>query len=191
MVAHDRFVDLDLAYERRPTMHVVEAYMVEAFGEPGAPEDPRQELFLPRSRRLFADRGRPYVAVHAAQAGWRSRTLPAATWVEVVRLLRAAGTWPILIGSQRDALPEAKATCFHAHDILAQAHLISSVDCFVESDSALLHVAGATDTPIVGVFTCAAPRFRLPWRGGVLGKDCIAVVPGSTASAASADVNRR
>lgn len=176
--AFDRTIDLDLAYERRPDMHIVEAYMLHAFGDPGTPRDRRQELHYDR-RRVFlpSNGGRRYVAVHAAKAGWRSRTLPGATWVEACRLLKEEGFWPILVGTQRDALPEAGCTSFHSADLMAQARLIASCDCFVGSDSGLLHVAGATDVPIAGAFTCADPKYRLPWRDGVLGGGCEAVLP--------------
>lgn len=170
--APDRFVDLDLAYELRPSMHVVEAYMLAAFGDPGEPGDCRQELFDPQRRPpVFAPSLRA-VAVHATQAGWRNRTLPRATWVSVVQMLRVRGFWPILVGTERDALPGVNCTSCFVPDIHVQARLIQACVCFVGSDSGLLHVAGATDTPLVGVFTCVRPEWRLPFRG-----ICTAVVP--------------
>lgn len=172
----DRIIDLDLAYERRPAMHIVEAYMLEAFGDCGEPVDRTQELFYDRRPRLPLG-GRPCVAVHAAKAGWRNRTLPEATWLEVCARLKAEGLQPILVGSARDALPTAGCPSFHVPDILAQTQVIASCACFVGSDSGLLHAAGATETPIVGIFTCARPERRLPYRDGVRGLRCKAVVP--------------
>jgi heptosyltransferase-3 len=177
----DRVVDLDLAYERRPTIHIVQAYMQEAFGDDrdiGLYDEGelRQELaFRPSNAGWLASRR--VVAVHAAKAGWRNRTLPECTWVGVIDGLRDAGFFPLLVGTQRDALPRAKAAAFHAGDVLAQAAVIAACAAFVGSDSGLLHVAGATDVPIVGVFTSASPALRLPWRGGELGRNCIAVTP--------------
>src|ERR1700733_5895448 len=88
----DLTVVLDLAYERRPGMHVVEAYMEEAFGVADAKAPAmRQELFFDR-RPLFApDPRRPFVAVHAAGGGWRNRTLPRATWEKTIDGLYRAG----------------------------------------------------------------------------------------------------
>lgn len=166
-------IDLDLAYEKRPELHIVQAYMQEAFGDMGEPEDRQQELFFPRRSAS----GRRCVAVHATVAGWANRTLPRATWTAVVEGLRAANLWPILVGTVRDALPAIDVSRFFADDILAQAQFISQCDCFVGSDSGLLHAAGATDTPIVGVFTCAKPELRLPWRHGQLGWKCTAITP--------------
>lgn len=172
-----RMVDLDLAYEKRPSMHIVEAYMLEAFKndrgwammDDGSSKC--QELFFDRTP-LSAFKGEGYVAVHAAQAGWSNRTLPRDTWKEVLHRLGVAGLRPILIGTERDAVPGFDCPSFFVPDIHAQARLIQSCVCFVGSDSALLHVAGCTDTPIVGVFTCAKPEYRLPFRDA-----CVGVVP--------------
>jgi ADP-heptose:LPS heptosyltransferase len=102
--------------------------------------------------------------VHAAQAGWRSRTLPEATWLAVVAGLRARGCFPLMVGTMRDALPGARAASFHSGDVLAQAAMIARCACFVGPDSGLLHVAGATDAPIVGVYTSVWAAYRMPLR---------------------------
>jgi ADP-heptose:LPS heptosyltransferase len=172
----DRFVDLDLAYEKRPGMHIVEAFMLEAFGEPGHPEGWQQTLHFPRERVFPATSSQKYVAVHAAKAGWVSRTLPSSTWLAVIDGLQRNGLCPILVGTEQDDIA-CSALRFLVPDIHGQARLIASCACYVGSDSGLLHVAGATDTPIVGVFTCVRPEYRLPWRHGVLGWQCEAVVP--------------
>ena len=171
----DRMIDLDLAYEKRPTMHIVRAYMQAAFGDDGEPEDLHQEMFFPPVEPWVKERR--VVAVHAAKAGWRNRTLPEATWMKVVKLLQDEGCFPILVGSMKDALPSAKCASFHSGDIMQQAAMIARCRCFIGSDSGLLHVAGATQTPIVGVFTSVMPAYRLPWRHGIHGWNCGSVMP--------------
>jgi ADP-heptose:LPS heptosyltransferase len=171
---YDKIINLNLAYEKRPNMHIVEAYMVEAFGEKDADcldMDFRQELFFDRTT-LPNIKGKGYIAVHAAVAGWANRTLPRDTWKEVLHRLGVAGLRPILVGTERDAAPGFDCPSFLIPDIHAQARLIQSCECFIGSDSGLLHVAGCTDTPIVGVFTCASPENRLPFR-----EKCVAVAP--------------
>lgn len=159
----DRTIELTNAYETRPAMHIVEAYMEETFGDPGDPRDRQQELAYHEPKTW--PKGR-VVAVHAARAGWRNRTLPEATWWKVIRGLRDCGFFPVLVGAPRDSLGGSIAVVsFHVTDILAQAGFISRCVAFVGSDSGLLHVAGATDAPIVGVFTSAAAIFRMPLRG--------------------------
>lgn len=171
-----RNINLNLAYERCPNMHIVETYMREAFGDAGDPAERQQELFFPQ-RRLFKEGKHRLVAVHAAVAGWKNRTLPRETWRAVVDGLYARGYRPILVGTPYDDIADCEVIRLHAADLLGQAQLIASCEAFIGSDSGLLHVAGATDTPIVGVFTCARPETRLPWRHGELGWRCAAVVP--------------
>ena len=170
----DRTIDLDLAYESWPTQHVVRAYMWKAFADPrdiGQYDegDLRQELAYGSGDALRPlvpfPAARRVVAVHAAQAGWRSRTLPEATWLAVVAGLRARGCFPLMVGTMRDALPGARAASFHSGDVLAQAAMIARCACFVGPDSGLLHVAGATDVPIVGVYTSVDAAYRRPLRG--------------------------
>ncbi len=173
-----KVIDLDLAYERNPHVHIVQSYMQQAFGDDGEPETMQQQLFFRKTPSKL--RHRPLIAVHAARAGWANRTLPRLTWGLVVQYLTKAGFWPILVGTERDDVPEAGGvTRFQTPDNHAQAALIANCAAFVGSDSALLHVAGATDTPIVGVFTCALPETRLPWRHGVMGWRCEAGGTGS------------
>ena len=175
-LAPAKLINLDMAYERRPHMHIVDAYMQEAFGDSGDPAQKQQCLTFSRRPIFNSGPKHRYVAVHAAVAGWSNRTLPRTTWVHVVQLLQLEGFWPILVGTERDNI-DAQVTRFFTPDLSAQATLIASCACFIGSDSGLLHVAGATATPIVGVFTCAKPEYRLPWRGGALGGGCEGVAP--------------
>jgi ADP-heptose:LPS heptosyltransferase len=168
-------INLDLAYERRPDLHIVQAYMLEAFGDTGKLLDLQQELFFTQRQPSWS--AQHYVAVHAAVAGWGNRTLPRDTWRKVVFGLRRAGLWPVLVGSSRDTIPDCSVTTFHGTDIIAQAAFIDRCEAFVGSDSGILHVAGATDTPIVAVMTCARPETRLPWRYGRRNWNCTAIVP--------------
>jgi len=170
-----RLIDLDLAYERLPEAHIVQAYMLEAFGDVGQPADLTQELFFPD--RTFFSRDRKYVAVNPTIAGWANRTLPRSTWVSVVNGLRKAGLWPILVGTPHETRLDCDVSQFTSMDIQTIARFIHACAAFVCSDSGLLHVAGATKVPIVSVFTCAKPQTRLPWRNGILGYQCTAIVP--------------
>ena len=174
-----RLIDLDLAYEREPGIHVVTAYMKAAFGDAGDPEDYQQELFFAAKSRNPRSLSRSFcVAVHAAQAGWRNRTLPSSTWATVCDRLKAFGLRPILVGTKRDTFPGYENhLCILDMDLHAQAQVIAQCCAFVGSDTAMLHVAGSTHVPIVGVFTSVDPAYRLPWRDGVLGKLCRAVQP--------------
>ena len=171
----DRTMDLDLVYERQPRTHIVQAYMEAAFGllNAGLPATWQQEI----SYDPPAAMPKGVVAVHAARTGWRNRTLPAATWFAVTVLLRREGWFPLLVGGSHETVPEARAASALGASLHAQVAMISRCAAFIGSDSALLHAAGATDVPIVGVFTSVRPEVRLPWRRGQLGWNCEAVMP--------------
>ena len=160
-------IDLDMAYERWPKMHVVDAYMLQAFG--GCENAPPLEMVVPNRMPREPKR----IAVHATVAGWRNRTLPRETWREVVLALQADGYSVVLVGTERDRLDGVDCSVFLLPSLQAQAALIASCALFVGSDSGLLHVAGAVGTPLVGVFTCALPSYRLPRQG----PRCMAVWP--------------
>jgi len=171
----DHTIELDLAYERRPDMHIVRAFMLAAFDDEGDPADHRQEIFPGGVSPFFGDQ--KVVAIHAAKAGWRSRTLPEATWIAVVEGIRERGMFPLMVGSMRDSAPKVKAAAFHLHDIMSQVRIIDRCTCFIGSDSGLMHVAATTDVPIVCAFTSAAAELRMPRRYGRLDWRFEAVTP--------------
>jgi ADP-heptose:LPS heptosyltransferase len=154
--AGDQVVDLDLAYERRPDLHAVEAYFLEA----GLDGD-RTIRFAPREDSGY--RG-PYVAIHAARS-WASRTLPEAFWRDLAALVLRSGRDVVWLGQGRDYAIPANEN-FWGQSLARVAGVIGKASAFVCSDSALLHLAGATETPIVGLFTSVSAARRMPWRHG-------------------------
>ena len=181
IVGHrDRIVDLDLAYERRPRMHIVDAYAEEAGV---VMHDKQQEVWFPCARRRAVDRLVPEGAVllHPARA-WENRTLPVAVWKDVFVKLVEADYKVFIIGLPSD-LDLNMADAPPRHDLRGHltpaevAYAATKAACFVGTDSGLLHVVGATECPIVGIFTCAKAEYRLPYRHGELGWRCKAITP--------------
>jgi ADP-heptose:LPS heptosyltransferase len=60
------------------------------------------------------------------------------------------------------------------------AAICGNASAVVGLDNGILHVAGCTDTPIVGGFTTVNPTHRMPYRNGVLGWQYYPVVPPSS-----------
>lgn len=173
-------VDLDLAYERDPARHIVDAFMLVAFGDEGVPEDKQQILFRQDVAADTFGVTSGIVFVHAARS-WISRTLPLRTWSRACLDLARRGFTPIAIGTAKDMLPQ---WCQDYRDRFTLGQLATLFDraagnggCFLGMDSALLHVAGATHIPIAGVFTSVLPQYRLPYRNGMLGRGCVAIQP--------------
>lgn len=66
-----------------------------------------------------------------------------------------------------------KTTLLQAAKVIQGARAIIGVDC------GLLHVAGCTDTTIIGGFTTVSPELRAPIRNNQLGYNFYSVVPGA------------
>lgn len=62
-------------------------------------------------------------------------------------------------------------------DLLQASKIIQNATAIVGLDNGLLHLAGCTDTAIVGGFTSVEPKYRMPYRHNVLGWNYYPVVP--------------
>jgi GT2 family glycosyltransferase/ADP-heptose:LPS heptosyltransferase/predicted SAM-dependent methyltransferase len=189
----DQVVDLDLAYERRPKLHIIDAYAEAAFGVKLADKIFDKSTYLAVSANdlaiaLDAVQGfdlKNTVAVHMAVT-WKNRTFSKEFWNQVLCKLRGYGLGVVQLGAGGD-ISFPLATKFpgagpiidltNKLSIAQVAALIGKVGCFLGNDSSLIHVAGTTQTPIVGLFTSAKPELRLPYRGGIMGANCKALVP--------------
>ena len=168
----DRAIDLDLAYERRPTRHIVDAYLEEA----NLTSRSKRIAFgisPPPPKALIAqDR---LVTIHAARS-WSSRTMPDDFWNEVILGLVERKFNPLLIGGGADFAHHTWAgSAVGQTNLRETAELIAASCCLICSDSAMLHLAGATDTPIVGLFTSVRSAYRIPYRHGELGWKVVAL----------------
>jgi ADP-heptose:LPS heptosyltransferase len=183
----DRVIDLDLAYERRPRMHVVDAYLEEAFGDDAAVIEADEKSISLRFDNPPSKRPR-LVLIHAP-ATWPNRAFPWMLWVDVAVGLIQRGFEIGILGrsydveflryiriAERSGLPKT-TTDYRGLSLIENAALIASSACLICADSAMLHLAGATDTPIVGLFTCVRAEYRMPYRHGQLGWRVTPIVP--------------
>lgn len=157
------FIDLDLAYEKCPHMHIVEAY-AEAAGFTDE-EKARLRKFAPF---LFAQRifEKYDVVLHPALS-WPNRTFPIKFWADLLQKLSAQFR-VLVIGSETDMpslqCPPGVVDSRGRFSIAECASEIENAGVFIGNDSLMVHVAAATRAPIVGLYTCAEARFRYPWR---------------------------
>jgi ADP-heptose:LPS heptosyltransferase len=61
--------------------------------------------------------------------------------------------------------------------LIETAWLIDNAECIVGFDNGALHLAGMTDTWIVGAFTSVDPKTRMPYRKGKRGHKYVALTP--------------
>ena len=181
---YDEIIDLDLCYERDSNRHIIDAFANRAIGD--LDFDKRTELFWTEKDRNKVDRfissleldPDKCVVVHMART-WKNRTWFPDAWEDTLRRLVDRGYTPIIIGARTDFTfrMEGVYSLFGSLSIHEVAYLTHKCGCFVANDSGMLHVAGTTDTPIVGIFTCAKGEFRLPYRNGKYGGNCICLKP--------------
>jgi ADP-heptose:LPS heptosyltransferase len=172
-------IDFDLVYERMPDVHPVLAYAEHAdlSLEPWERQAtvPIANISLSQKQRILDPRYK-YAVVNPT-VSWQSRTFWPDFWRNVISKLQSFDFKVILLGAPVSLFAglTADLNLMGATSLAEAAWIISKVSLFVGPDSALLHVAGATATPIAALFTCVSPDVRLPWRAGKLGAGCVAI----------------
>lgn len=181
---YDHFYDLDLAYEKQPNMHIIDAYSQAVFAD--VKYDKSTILSVADTDRHAIDQviqeknidvSRLIVA-HMAVT-WKNRTWSKEQWRQTFEALVADGYRVALVGSGGDFVLQGEGIVdltkrLTIHQI---AELVNRAKCFVGNDSGLMHVAGTTSTPIVGLFTCAKGELRVPFRNGEYGHSCKVIRP--------------
>jgi ADP-heptose:LPS heptosyltransferase/GT2 family glycosyltransferase len=165
---YDLVFDLNMAYERQPFKHIVQAY-AEACGveKELSYTGYRPYLFPTKDDEAWASAttdidGAPSLAIHPGPTNWAGRNWPARKFAEVTQHFIGKGWRVFLIGTKRtDAVD-------HTHDLRGQttylqmASLLRNVNLFIGIDSSPMHAAVWADTAIAAVFGCIDPKLRLP-----------------------------
>ena len=158
---YDHFYDLDLAYEREPHKHVVEAY-ADVCGV--GVTDFRPRVYpAPTDREYARDKigqGR-WAAIHPGVTAWQGRDWGADRFSRVATELRKLGWSVVCVGNQHTPpitcdLDLRGQTTFHQ-----LAATLERAQLFIGIDSLPMHLAQAALRPTVAVFGCIDPRLRL------------------------------
>jgi ADP-heptose:LPS heptosyltransferase len=169
---YDKTINLDLAYEKQPLMHITDAYALYALGSPQRLKNKRPQLYSTMTdkikvkwlhqTRIESD----YLVLHMRRDTWPSRNLPESFWLAIVDTLLKQTSYKIVqVGS-------AQEFSFHHDDRLIDfrdqlsihelKELIANAKLYVGIDSGTLHVAATTDTPIISLFSSAHHSVRQP-----------------------------
>lgn len=167
-----RVINLDLAYENLPKMHVVDAYAMTSHGSPEKIKDKRLELFMSAADREKAKTIQetkicgPYVVIHMRKDTWPSRNLPDATWKGIINILLEHTDFKIIqVGSTHEIAFDHHPRLLNflgAFSIHELREIIAGAKCYLGVDSGTLHVAACTDTPVIAMFSSAHHRLREP-----------------------------
>ena len=170
--AYDHVIDLDLAYEMRPSMHITDAYAELAFGGGDRLLEKQPKLYSGERDAIVCDWiyrnliGSEYAVIHMRYDSGMSRNLPQDYWRSVVtKLLNHTNLKLVQVGAATehgfqygDRLVDlrGKLNLHELHGLIAKSRL------HVGADSGTLHVAAATNVPIIAMFTSAHHDFRKP-----------------------------
>jgi len=169
---YDKVINLDLAYEKQPNLHIVDAYSLYSHGYTFSEDEKRLELNNSIHQKLFTmirtaqEVDGRYVVVHMRHDTWPSRNLSPETWKKVIDTILAKTDYKIV---QVGALHEISfnydprlLNYLGKHTIHELKEVIENAELYVGIDSGTLHIAATTDTSIVSFFTSAHHDLRKP-----------------------------
>lgn len=164
---YDLFFDLDMAYEREPNLHIVDAYarvcgVADQVAELGrAPEVFPDAKDIEFANDVVSKEDGLWVAIHPGPTAWIGRNWPAERWAEVSEWLLSEGVNVVLVGG-KDAYAIPSTVDLRGKTTFHQlAALMRLVDVFAGIDSAPMHLAAVAEIPIVALFGCIDPAYRL------------------------------
>jgi len=169
---YNKTINLDLAYENYPNMHILEAYAKYSHGSIKKILDQQIGIFTTTANEYSINNfivdnfKKKYVVIHMRKDTWPSRNLRESTWREIVDgLLKETNVEIAQVGSEHEISfnhNERLINCLNKFTIQELKLLISKSVCYIGVDSGTLHVAASTNIPIVSVFTSAHHDFRKP-----------------------------
>lgn len=166
---YDRYINLDLVYERDPRQHSVHAYAKHVFDN--VDFDLSLELVTTGQDKEFARQfrasisGPNYIVLHMRRWPWPSRNLPDTFWRQVIDYIHAKTDLTVVqVGSHNEPFFAGRRlvdTRGHltVHEL---KEVIAGARCYLGSDSAPAHVAGTTETPMVVLYTSVREEYRRP-----------------------------
>jgi ADP-heptose:LPS heptosyltransferase len=173
---YDKTINLDLAYEKYPSMHLLAAYAKFSHGSIEAVSALEPELFETRQdqasiqRRIGTEIDGPFLVLHMRRDTWPSRNLNIDKWRAIVdEILSATDLKIVQVGSPNEVCFDGDARLLNWMGQLSLQQLkvlIAEAQLYLGIDSGTLHVAACTQTPIVAMFTSCHHTYREP-----LGRD--------------------
>jgi ADP-heptose:LPS heptosyltransferase/GT2 family glycosyltransferase len=155
----DHVYDLDLSYEARPNVHIVQAY-ADAL-EVALPSKWQIEMFPTAEERAWGfrkSRGMKVALIHAGVTTWPGKNWPLDRMNEVVRQLKALGYFTIAVGAADSPRAGCDDTVAGQGTPQALYALARHSSLFVGLDSMPQHVASAANVPSVVMFGPTNPK---------------------------------
>lgn len=165
----DTYFDLDLAYEKKPKIKVIDAYAQEIFDEY------KEEEIRPTLNSILESRDKvqkevlskipkgKIAVIHAGRGFWEMKHWDRFKYILVAQYLKSIGYNVVTVGRHDDLLIEGTINLVNRLDQQDVFELIKMSDLFVGIDGGVMHMAQCTETPIVAIFSVADPKCFI-WR---------------------------
>jgi len=173
---YDKTINLDLAYEKYPSMHLLAAYAKFSHGSIQGISALEPELFESQQDRVAIGQlidtqvTNAFLVLHMRRDTWPSRNLNIGKWRAIVdEILSTTDLKIVQVGSQSEISfdhDERLVNLMGQLSLQQLKALIARAQAYVGVDSGTLHVAACTQTPIVALFTSCHHTYREP-----LGRD--------------------
>ena len=181
--AYDVYYNLDDTYEYNPDGNFADNYFYRVFGRTDM--DKSMELWVDDSQMEVANAfvesiGGDFIAVHMRRWHWELKNIDPVIWMEVFnRLLPVNPDLKIVcVGGGTDYFLEGSPNVIDGRNIGTPGMLSAVLDhakCFVGIDSAPMHIAGASEAPIVALLSHMSPEKVLPYRDHTTGAKCTVI----------------
>lgn len=168
---YDVIIDLDLVYEKNPEIHAVDSYALYAIGHTDF--DRSLELHTTDDEKSRGDQfkekvGNNYIVIHQRRFAWPSRNISEKVWSSLVKRLLSdtslsivqvgAPGEPAFAGNDRLIDARGEFTIPELKEVIQRSVL------YIGVDSGPAHVAAATTTDMIVLYTSVREEYRRPLR---------------------------
>jgi len=153
-------INLNLAYERRPFLHIIDAYIQEVQTKlPDFQLTPQEKIPVYDSNISCAgNKNNPKTICVNSEGSWAAKTYDRMKMKQFIAYLKASGYFIIEIGWNRDNYLGVGEDYYglQLHD---SVKVMAKTDMYIGMDGGLMHLAQAIGLPMFIIFGCVCPNF--------------------------------
>lgn len=151
----DVLYNLDLSYEWRPNVNIVDAY-AEFCGV--KKEDC---IFYVKKEPMKIELPETFIVIHPGKTNWAGRDWPHENFEELATKLQNRGNKIVCVGRHSEEYIPCDLDLRGKTNIYQLAWIMSKAKLFIGIDSFPMHIAQTADIPGIAFFGCIDPKLRL------------------------------
>lgn len=173
-VVADRVINMNLSYERKPMIHMIDAYT--EIVRKVIPEfflEVKERVPVYNEKFVWKKSNKNVVTVNS-EGSWPSRTYDDARWKQFIRFLKDNGNHIIEIGCDPTKYLGIGDNFYGKLKLSETVELMLESDMYIGMDGGLMHFAQSIGLPMFIIFGCTCPIYRIHnWDiAKVLWKNC-------------------